>query len=82
MAKSNKVASIQGGRRTGNRSRTSLLNEECKRKGWNVGAAWSDDDVKHLTNMIGKDETTFEMTLSLGRSYCASNRRVHTSGSP
>jgi len=71
MAAKTKVASIQAGRRTGHKSRVALLNDECKRRGWNVGAAWSDDDVSELANMIGKDATTYEMALTLGRSYYA-----------
>lgn len=66
-----KIASIQAGERTGHKSRVALLNDECKRHGWNVGAPWSDDDVSELANLIGNDATTYEMARSLGRSYYA-----------
>lgn len=73
-----KVASIQGGRRTGNRSRVSLLNDETKRRGWNIGAPWSDDDVSELARMIRRDEKTYEMALALGRSfYATQSARSH-----
>ena len=33
------------------------------------GLTWDDDEVSELVNGIQKDETTFNMAMSLGRSY-------------
>lgn len=33
------------------------------------GLAWEDDEVSRIVRGIEKDETTFEIAMSLGRSY-------------
>jgi hypothetical protein len=38
-------------------------------KAHNHGQPWSDDEVSRLVAGIGRDETSFEMALSVGRSY-------------
>ena len=48
---------------------TRRLQAETLVRGFNIGTKWTDDDVSALVNMIEKDESTFEMAISLGRSY-------------
>ena len=45
------------------------LNEKTKKNAFNYGQPWSDDDVSALANMIAKDATTFDMAMTLGRTY-------------
>ena len=45
------------------------LQKQTLKKAWNVGSKWSDDEVEVLVGMIQKDETTYQMALTLGRSY-------------
>jgi hypothetical protein len=71
MAAAKKVVSIQEERRRrgGNRSHIAQLNDRCLANAYNHGTKWEDDDVAKLANMIEKDKTTFDMAMSLGRSY-------------
>lgn len=45
------------------------LNEKTKKNAYNLGKPWSDDDVSDLVNMIERDEKTFDMAMSLGRTF-------------
>ena len=66
--------------RKAGRSRVQALNDETKRNAFNHLVPWSDDDVEALINLIEKDTTTFEMAMTLGRSYyAAQNARAHVS---
>lgn len=48
---------------------TRELQQITLKKAWNVGNKWSDEEVETLVDMIQKDETTYQMALTLGRSY-------------
>lgn len=51
------------------RSSTAKLQEKTLANAYNHGQVWDDDSVSILVNGIQNDDTTFDMAMSLGRSY-------------
>ena len=53
--------------------------QETKRRAWNNGAKWTDDEVAVIMQGIYNDTSTYEMAIQLGRSYYAvAAARTHT----
>lgn len=48
---------------------TRELQQITLNKAWNVGNKWSDEEVETLVGMIQRDESTYQMAVTLGRSY-------------
>ena len=53
--------------------------QETKRRAWNSGAKWTDDEVAIIMQGIYNDTSTYEMAIQLGRTYYAvAAARTHT----
>lgn len=53
--------------------------QETKRRAYNHGKPWTDDDVAVIMQGIYNDTSTYEMAILLGRSYYAvAAARTHT----
>jgi hypothetical protein len=57
---------MTAGKRKGS---TAKLQAETVKRAHRQGLSWDDSEVELLVKMIEKDETTYEMALTLGRSY-------------
>ena len=63
------MKSVQADPKKGFKSSTARLPAETLKKAHRNGLAWEDSEVEVLVKMIQDDDTTFDMALSLGRSY-------------
>jgi hypothetical protein len=70
MARSSaKLKSIQAEPKRSHKNSTARLQSQSLRKAYRNGMAWDDRDVEVLVHGIQSDATTFDMAMSLGRSY-------------
>lgn len=68
--RASKPQSIQGsGHKSGQKSHVAQLNEKTLKTAARHGMKWDDEDVERLVGMIEDDHTTFDMAVSLQRSY-------------
>lgn len=74
-----KAKSIQAERRSRpSKSHAAKLNEKTLKSATRNGMAWETEEVARLVEMIEKDEKTFDMAVSLGRTfYGTANARSH-----
>lgn len=77
MARS-KVVSIQAKAKRGNKSHSAKLQAETLRSAGRNGLPWEDFEVSRIIAGIEKDETSYELAKSLGRTYYStmSTRRM------
>ena len=77
--KKSPVKTIQATPKRGyKRSGTAELQAKTLAKAYRIGIAWDDSEVATLVAGIEKDLTTYELALSLGRSYYGvSGARAH-----
>lgn len=62
------------------RSHVAQLNDRTLANAYNHGLPWVDSDVETLANLIAKNSSTFDMAMSLGRSYYSTQyARAHIS---
>jgi hypothetical protein len=72
------LRSIQATPKRGHKSVSADLQAKTLRKAYRNGQAWTDEEVSLVVNGIDKDETTYEMALSLGRTYYSvASTRTH-----
>lgn len=64
-----RAKSIQAEPKKGRKSSTARLQAETVKKATRVGIPWESSEVARLARMVEKDETTFDMAISLGRTY-------------
>jgi len=68
--RASKVVSIQAkSRKGGAKSPAALRQAETLRHAWNSGNEWSNDEVSQIMNSLEKNESQFDLALSLGRTY-------------
>lgn len=61
--------SIQATSKKSRKSSTARLQAETVAKATRNGLPWEDGEVEAIAKMIEKDETTYDMAISLGRTY-------------
>ncbi|QGJ90097.1 HTH DNA binding protein [Mycobacterium phage Indlulamithi] len=66
-----KAKSIQAEPKRGHKSSTADLQAKTLRKAHRQGMAWDDYEVTALVKGIERDATTFDIAMSIGRSYYA-----------
>lgn len=55
----------------GHKSRVAMLNDKTRKNASRNGMPWEGDEVDLLVGMIQQDSTTYEMAMSLSRTYYA-----------
>lgn len=61
--------SIQAEPKRSHKSSTARLQAKSLAKASRNGLAWDDAEVSRLVAGIGRDESTFEMAMAIGRTY-------------
>ena len=73
-----KVVSIQAKAKRGNKSRSAKLQAETLKSAYRNGLPWESDEVARLVQWIEKDETSYELAKTLGRTYYSTmSNRAH-----
>lgn len=68
-----RAKSIQATPKRSHKTVSSELQAKTLKKAHRQGMAWDDYEVSRIVAGIEKDETTFELAMSIGRSYYATS---------